>query len=75
MLAAGGFKGEKEGWLSKRSEGTMGLKIWQKRYFLLGRASLRYSLRQFGEIRRVYELDYISEVLPGAKPTDLTIQV
>ncbi len=53
----------------------MGIKIWQRRYFVLGRASLRYFVKPDAEARRVYEIDTIVEALAGSKPTELQLQV
>ena len=69
------WQGEKEGWLQKQSEGRMGIKIWQRRYFVLGRASLRYFVKPDTEARRVYEIDTIVEAIAGSKPTELQLQV
>ena len=69
------WQGEKEGWLQKQSEGRMGIKIWQRRYFVLGRGSLKYFVKPDSEVRRVYDIDTIVEAQAGSKPTELQLQV
>ena len=69
------WQGEKEGWLQKQSEGRMGIKIWQRRYFVLGRGNLRYYVRPDSEIRRIFEIDTVVEAHSGIKPTELQLQV
>eukprot|EP00292_Cryptomonas_paramecium_P020130 CAMPEP_0113674726 /NCGR_PEP_ID=MMETSP0038_2-20120614/7598_1 /TAXON_ID=2898 /ORGANISM="Cryptomonas paramecium" /LENGTH=182 /DNA_ID=CAMNT_0000591377 /DNA_START=147 /DNA_END=692 /DNA_ORIENTATION=- /assembly_acc=CAM_ASM_000170 len=52
----------------------MGIKIWQKRYFVLSRAGLRYYTKPDTEVRRNFDIDTIIDAQPGNKSTEMQLQ-
>jgi len=68
------WKGGKEVWLNKKSEGRLGKK-WQKRWFVLDSIRFRYSHTEESDARRVFELDKVIEVTNGSKPTEFDVHL